>query len=61
MTLLPRAYSGGHVGSEGVVLRRAARIELYADEPMPLNIDGDSDGAAPVVFEALPKAIPFLI
>lgn len=61
MTLLPKAYSGGHRGLPGVVLRRAARIELHADEPMPLNIDGDSDGTAPVVFEVLPKAIPFLL
>jgi len=59
MTLLPRAYSGGHVGRPGVVLRRARRVEIHADEPLPLNIDGDADGTSPVVFEALPKAIPF--
>lgn len=59
MTLLPRAYSGGHVGREGVVLRRARRIEIQADEALPLNIDGDADGTSPVVFEVLPKALAF--
>jgi len=61
MTLLPKAYSGGHVGLPGVVLRRARRIEIHSDEPMPLNLDGDADGLAPAVFEVLPKVIPFLI
>lgn len=59
MALLPRAYAGGHVGRGGVVLRRARRIEVHSDLPLPLNIDGDADGTAPVVFEALPKAIDF--
>lgn len=57
--LLPRAYSGGHVGRPGVVLRRARRVEIHSEETLPLNIDGDADGFAPVVFEALPKAIAF--
>lgn len=59
LALLPRAYSGSHLGREGVVLRRARRIEIHSEEALPLNIDGDADGTAPVVFEALPKAIPF--
>lgn len=59
MTLLPKAYSGGHVGRPGVVLRRAKRIEIRSEEALPLNIDGDADGTAPVVFEVLPKAIVF--
>ena len=59
LTLLPKAYSGGHVGLPGVVLRRARRVEIHSDEPLPLNIDGDADGSSPVVFEVLPKAIPF--
>lgn len=61
LALLPRAYSGSHVGRPGVVLRRARRVEIHSDETLPLNIDGDADGQAPVVFEVLPKAIPFRI
>ncbi len=61
LTLLPRVYSGGHEGAEGVVLRKARRIEVDTERPLPLNIDGDLDGTTPVVFEVLPRAIAFLI
>ncbi|UPT74942.1 MAG: diacylglycerol kinase family lipid kinase [Elusimicrobiota bacterium] len=60
LSLMPKAYSGAHVGLPGVVLRKAARIEIHADEPMPLNLDGDADGTSPVVLEALPKAFVLL-
>jgi diacylglycerol kinase (ATP) len=61
LKLMPRVYAGGHVGAPGVVLRRARRVEVHADEPLPLNLDGDLDGATPAVFEALPKALAFLL
>ncbi len=38
--LMPKAYSGGHVGAPGVLIRRAQRVEIHCDEPLPLNIDG---------------------
>jgi diacylglycerol kinase (ATP) len=61
LKLMPKVYAGGHVGAPGVVLRRARRVEIHCDETLPLNLDGDLDGAAPAVFEALPKALPFLL
>lgn len=59
LALMPRVYSGGHVGRDGVTLRRARRIEVRCEEELPLNIDGDAEGFAPVVFEILPKAVSF--
>lgn len=61
LTLLPRVYAGGHIGADGVVLRRARRVEIKSEELMVLNIDGDLDGATPAVFEVLPRAVPFLL
>jgi YegS/Rv2252/BmrU family lipid kinase len=61
LRLMPAVYAGGHVGAPGVVLRRARRIEIHPDEPLALNLDGDLDGVTPAVFEALPKALPFLL
>ena len=61
LRLMPSIYAGGHVGATGIVLRRARRIEIYPDEPLALNLDGDLDGFAPAVFEALPNAISFLL
>jgi YegS/Rv2252/BmrU family lipid kinase len=60
LRLMPKVYAGGHVGAPGVVLRRARRVEIDCDEPLPLNLDGDLEGAAPAAFEVLPKAVPFL-
>lgn len=61
LRLLPRVYSGGHTGAPGVVLRRARRVEVGAEEALPLNLDGDLEGTTPAVFEVLPRAIPFLL
>lgn len=61
LRLMPSIYAGGHVGAPGVVLRRARRVEIYSDETLALNVDGDLDGVTPAVFEALPKAVAFLL
>jgi len=61
LRLMPTIYAGGHVGASGVVVRRARRLEVFSEESLPLNIDGDLDGVTPAVFEALPKAISFLL
>jgi YegS/Rv2252/BmrU family lipid kinase len=61
LKLMPKVYEGRHLGSPGVVLRRARRIEIHCDEPLDLNLDGDLDGVTPAVFEALPKALAFLL
>jgi diacylglycerol kinase (ATP) len=61
LRLMPSLYAGGHVGAPGVVLRRARRIEIFSGEPLHLNLDGDLDGVTPAIFEALPKAVPFLL
>jgi diacylglycerol kinase (ATP) len=61
LSLMPSIYRGGHVGAPGVSVRRARRLEVYPDEPLELNLDGDLDGLTPAVFEALPKAIAFLL
>ncbi|MFI5344866.1 MAG: diacylglycerol/lipid kinase family protein [Elusimicrobiota bacterium] len=61
LKLMPAVYRGNHVGAEGVILRRARRVEIHCDQALPLNVDGDLDGATPAVFEALPKALAFLL
>jgi diacylglycerol kinase family enzyme len=61
LRLMPSVYDGKHIGAPGVALRRARKLEIIPDEPLPLNIDGDLDGFAPVVFEVLPKAVAFLL
>jgi YegS/Rv2252/BmrU family lipid kinase len=60
LRLMPKVYAGAHVGAPGVVLRRARRVEISADEPLALNLDGDLEGFSPAAFEALPGAVSFL-
>lgn len=57
--LLPKAYSGGHLGRPGVSVRRAKKVELSSPEPLPLNLDGDAEGEGPASFEVLPGVLPF--
>jgi YegS/Rv2252/BmrU family lipid kinase len=61
LRLMPSIYAGGHIGAPGIALRRARRLEVFSDEPLALNIDGDLDGVTPAVFEALPKAVAFFL
>jgi diacylglycerol kinase family enzyme len=61
LKLMPKVYAGGHIGAPGVALRRARRVEVFSEEALPLNVDGDLDGAAPAVFTVLPKALAFLL
>ncbi len=45
-------------GSVEVV--RGSRIEVASDAPVPLQLDGDFKGHAPVVFEVVPNAVTVL-
>lgn len=55
-------YDGGHIGTPGVLLRRARRVELAAEGPgaARLNLDGEPAGSLPATFEVLPRALPVL-
>lgn len=48
-------------GASLLLRRQARRIRIEADPPMPLNRDGDPAGRTPVVFEAAPGALRFLL
>ncbi|MGD9128223.1 MAG: hypothetical protein PVH19_12675, partial [Planctomycetia bacterium] len=41
--------------------RRATRIRLTADEPLPYQIDGDPGGTLPVDIELIPQALTLLV
>lgn len=60
---LARLYDGSHLGTEGVLLRRARRVELALDGAgeAGLNFDGEPAGVLPASFEVLPAALPVLL
>lgn len=52
---------GGHLGSDAVVFRRAAKISVHSTPGMWFNVDGETVGNDPAVFEVLPRALRFVV
>ena len=54
------ALTGLHQLHPGVVTLRTRRARVECDRPLPLQIDGDPAGAAPVEMEIVPRALRVL-
>lgn len=57
LRLLPSAGDGGHIGHRDVRLLRGARLELDADDPIRVDVDGEEAGRTPIVIECVPGAL----
>lgn len=55
--LVPSALLGRHEDSDHVICRRAGRVEVTADPPIPFNADGEPIGDGPATFEILAGAL----
>ncbi len=56
----PKVFSGRHVEHPDVTVHRATRIELEADRPLPVHVDGEPAGTVPATFEVVPGAVAVL-
>ena len=55
--VMPKIYRGTHLPHpKGEVLRGTA-VAIEADEPLPVQLDGEQPGTTPVRFEIVPAAI----
>jgi diacylglycerol kinase (ATP) len=55
--VMPKLYRGTHLPHpKGEVLRGSA-VTIEADEPMPIQLDGEQPGTTPVRFEIVPSAV----
>jgi YegS/Rv2252/BmrU family lipid kinase len=55
--VMPKLYRGTHLPhAKGEVLR-GATVTIEADEPMPIQLDGEQPGTTPARFEIVPNAI----
>ncbi len=52
-----RIYRGTHLTHPKIELLRAPRVEVEADEPVPLELDGEQPGTTPARFEVVPGAL----
>lgn len=59
--VLPKAYSGKHVGHPSIQILRTKKIRITAPTPMRKDFDGNIYGTTPVDTEVLPRALNVLV
>src|SRR5205814_990459 len=52
---------GDYVEDENVVHRRAGRVEVESDPPLPVSLDGELSEGSRFVFEAVPRALRVVV
>jgi YegS/Rv2252/BmrU family lipid kinase len=57
LTTAPKIYKGRHVGHPKVEVVRSARVEVAADERLPIEVEGEQVGTTPATFEVVPGAL----
>jgi diacylglycerol kinase (ATP) len=54
---LPKTYRGRHLPHPKAELLRGSTVEIHADKPLPVELDGEQPGTTPVEFELVPRAL----
>jgi diacylglycerol kinase family enzyme len=54
---LPKTYRGRHLPHPKAEVLRGSIVEVDADEPLPVELDGEQPGTTPVRFEIVPRAL----
>ncbi len=57
LTTAPKLYNGRYLSHPKVELLRSSSVAISADEPLPLEVDGEPIGATPARFEVVPSAL----
>jgi YegS/Rv2252/BmrU family lipid kinase len=55
--VLPKTYRGKHLPHARLELLRGRVVTVDADEPLPVELDGEQPGTTPARFEILPRAL----
>lgn len=56
-----RSLVGGVAEQRGVIHRVGRRVSICADDPTPIEIDGDYAGTTPITAQLLPRVVPVLV
>jgi diacylglycerol kinase (ATP) len=54
---LPKTYRGTHLPHRKAELLRGAVVTVDAQQPLPIQLDGEQPGTTPVTFEVVPRAL----
>ncbi len=57
LVTLPKTYRGKHLPHPKAELLRGSVVTVDADEPLPVELDGEQPGTTPVRFEVVPAAL----
>jgi YegS/Rv2252/BmrU family lipid kinase len=55
--VLPKTYRGKHLPHPRLELLRGRTVTVDADEPLPIELDGEQPGTTPARFEVVPRAL----
>ena len=55
--VLPKTYTGKHLPHPRLELLRGSVVTVDADEPLPIELDGEQPGTTPARFEVVPRAL----
>jgi YegS/Rv2252/BmrU family lipid kinase len=54
---LPKTYRGKHLPHPRLEVLRGRVVTIDADEPLPIELDGEQPGTTPATFEVVPAAL----
>jgi YegS/Rv2252/BmrU family lipid kinase len=54
---LPKTYRGRHLPHPKAEVLRGAVVTVDADEPLPIELDGEQPGTTPARFEVVPRSL----
>jgi diacylglycerol kinase (ATP) len=57
VTTAPKLYSGRYLSHPKVELLRSSSVAISADQPLPVEVDGEPIGTTPARFEVVPSAL----
>jgi diacylglycerol kinase (ATP) len=55
--VLPKTYRGKHLPHPRLELLRGRVVSVEAEEPLPIELDGEQPGTTPARFEIVPRAL----
>jgi diacylglycerol kinase (ATP) len=57
LVTLPKSYRGKHLPHPRLEVLRGRVVTVDADEPLPIELDGEQPGTTPARFEVVPRAL----
>jgi diacylglycerol kinase (ATP) len=57
LVTLPKTYRGKHLPHPRLELARASSVTVDAEEPLPVELDGEQPGTTPARFEVVPRTL----